>query len=169
MTLKLQMIEKGVQVIAIASCNAQNKPALLLDVYIYDYLMKRKLHASAKAFQAEGKVSTDPVGSVHYPRMPPEMWCDIINKAKDGGLNVIQTYVFWSSHEPVQGQYNFEGNCNLTEAKKPYSAGLLEGKTMDTMVMNPIMEIETQIAWSRFLETLSSQLAQEHIPLILLK
>ncbi|KAM1046797.1 hypothetical protein EV1_025997 [Malus domestica] len=33
----------------------------MLDVYIYDYLMKRKLHASAKAFQDEGKVSTDPV------------------------------------------------------------------------------------------------------------
>ncbi|KAB2618720.1 transcriptional corepressor LEUNIG-like [Pyrus ussuriensis x Pyrus communis] len=33
----------------------------MLDVYIYDYLMKRKLHASAKAFQAEGKVATDPV------------------------------------------------------------------------------------------------------------
>ncbi|KAG2718602.1 hypothetical protein I3760_03G227700 [Carya illinoinensis] len=33
----------------------------MLDVYIYDYLMKRKLHASAKAFQAEGKVSADPV------------------------------------------------------------------------------------------------------------
>ncbi|MFQ6642519.1 hypothetical protein Gotur_017523 [Gossypium turneri] len=32
-----------------------------LDVYIYDYLMKRKLNATAKAFQAEGKVSTDPV------------------------------------------------------------------------------------------------------------
>ncbi|CAN1331369.1 Transcriptional corepressor LEUNIG, partial [Linum perenne] len=32
-----------------------------LDVYIYDYLVKRKLDASAKAFQAEGKVSTDPV------------------------------------------------------------------------------------------------------------
>ncbi|KAH1054642.1 hypothetical protein GYH30_023433 [Glycine max] len=33
----------------------------MLDVYIYDYLMKRKLHAAAKAFVAEGKVSTDPV------------------------------------------------------------------------------------------------------------
>ncbi|XP_041005146.1 transcriptional corepressor LEUNIG-like isoform X2 [Juglans microcarpa x Juglans regia] len=33
----------------------------MLDVYIYDYLMKRKLHASAKAFQAEGKVSADPI------------------------------------------------------------------------------------------------------------
>ncbi|KRG99806.2 hypothetical protein GLYMA_18G171100v4 [Glycine max] len=33
----------------------------MLDVYIYDYLMKRKLHAAAKAFVTEGKVSTDPV------------------------------------------------------------------------------------------------------------
>nr|GEU53588.1 transcriptional corepressor LEUNIG_homolog isoform X1 [Tanacetum cinerariifolium] len=33
----------------------------MLDVYIHDYLLKRKLHASAKAFMAEGKVATDPV------------------------------------------------------------------------------------------------------------
>ncbi|KAJ4982064.1 hypothetical protein NE237_032901 [Protea cynaroides] len=33
----------------------------LLDVYSYDYLVKRNLQASAKAFQAEGKVSSDPV------------------------------------------------------------------------------------------------------------
>ena len=33
-----------------------------LDVYIYDYLVKRNLQTSAKAFQAEGKVSLDPVG-----------------------------------------------------------------------------------------------------------
>lgn len=33
-----------------------------LDVYIYDYLIKRNLQASAKAFLNEGKVSSDPVG-----------------------------------------------------------------------------------------------------------
>eukprot|EP00245_Coleochaete_scutata_P005445 TRINITY_DN1898_c0_g1_i1.p1 TRINITY_DN1898_c0_g1~~TRINITY_DN1898_c0_g1_i1.p1 ORF type:complete len:962 (+),score=206.18 TRINITY_DN1898_c0_g1_i1:183-3068(+) len=33
----------------------------MLDVYIYDYLLKRNLSASAKAFQTEGKVSSDPV------------------------------------------------------------------------------------------------------------
>ncbi|XP_020519880.1 transcriptional corepressor LEUNIG isoform X2 [Amborella trichopoda] len=33
----------------------------MLDVYIYDYLVKKNLQASAKAFQAEGKVSSDPV------------------------------------------------------------------------------------------------------------
>ncbi|VAI40840.1 unnamed protein product [Triticum turgidum subsp. durum] len=33
----------------------------MLDVYIYDYLVKRNLHNSAKAFMNEGKVATDPV------------------------------------------------------------------------------------------------------------
>ncbi|KAM7496211.1 hypothetical protein LguiA_020625 [Lonicera macranthoides] len=33
----------------------------MLDVYIHDYLLKRKLHASAEAFMTEGKVATDPV------------------------------------------------------------------------------------------------------------
>ncbi|RRT67895.1 hypothetical protein B296_00024042, partial [Ensete ventricosum] len=34
-----------------------------LDVYIYDYLLKRNLQTTAKAFMAEGKVSADPVGN----------------------------------------------------------------------------------------------------------
>ncbi|AES79145.1 putative transcription factor WD40-like family [Medicago truncatula] len=33
----------------------------VLDVYIHDYFLKRRLHNTAKAFMAEGKVSTDPV------------------------------------------------------------------------------------------------------------
>ena len=31
------------------------------------------------------------------------MWPDLIQKAKDGGLDVIQTYVFWNGHEPTPG------------------------------------------------------------------
>ncbi|CAI9286160.1 unnamed protein product [Lactuca saligna] len=33
----------------------------MLDVYIHDYLLKRKLHPSAKAFMTQGKVSIDPL------------------------------------------------------------------------------------------------------------
>ncbi|XP_072959288.1 transcriptional corepressor LEUNIG_HOMOLOG-like isoform X1 [Typha angustifolia] len=33
----------------------------MLDVYIHDYLVKRNLQATAKAFMAEGKVATEPV------------------------------------------------------------------------------------------------------------
>ncbi|CAL5402278.1 unnamed protein product [Camellia sinensis] len=54
-------------------------------------------------------------GSIHYPRSTPEMWPQLIRKAKEGGLNVIQTYVFWNLHEPVQGQFNFEGNADLVK------------------------------------------------------
>ncbi|MCD9642803.1 beta-galactosidase [Datura stramonium] len=54
-------------------------------------------------------------GSVHYPRSPPEMWHDIIRKAKEGGLNLIQTYIFWNIHEPIQGQFNFEGNYDVVK------------------------------------------------------
>lgn len=39
-----------------------------LDVYIHDYLVKRDLKASAQAFQAEGKVSSDPVGKFNRKR-----------------------------------------------------------------------------------------------------
>jgi hypothetical protein len=35
-------------------------------VYIHDYLVKRDLKASAQAFQAEGKVSSDPVGQCFW-------------------------------------------------------------------------------------------------------
>ncbi|CAK7336256.1 unnamed protein product [Dovyalis caffra] len=33
----------------------------MLDVYIYDYLVKKKLHATANSFRTEGKVAPDPV------------------------------------------------------------------------------------------------------------
>ena len=32
------------------------------------------------------------------------MWPDLIQKAKEGGLDVIQTYVFWNGHEPSPGK-----------------------------------------------------------------
>lgn len=40
------------------------------------------------------------------------MWPDLIRKAKAGGLNLIQTYVFWNVHEPVKGKVS-NINCNL--------------------------------------------------------
>lgn len=54
-------------------------------------------------------------GSIHYPRLPHEMWPAVLDKARHGGINVIQTYVFWNIHEPVQGQYYFEGDYDLVK------------------------------------------------------
>ncbi|GLU10047.1 hypothetical protein SLE2022_268750 [Rubroshorea leprosula] len=64
-------------------------------------------------------------GSIHYPRSTPEMWPDLIYKAKEGGLDVIQTYVFWNGHEPSQGKYFFEGRYDLVRfIKLVQQAGL---------------------------------------------
>ncbi|EOA38915.1 hypothetical protein CARUB_v10011312mg, partial [Capsella rubella] len=52
-------------------------------------------------------------GSIHYPRSTPEMWPDLIKKGKEGGLDAIETYVFWNAHEPTRRQYDFSGNLDL--------------------------------------------------------
>ena len=39
-----------------------------------------------------------------------QMWPDLIQKAKDGGLDVVQTYVFWNGHEPSPGKVMNEHN-----------------------------------------------------------
>ncbi|KAK4441166.1 Beta-galactosidase 8 [Sesamum alatum] len=57
-------------------------------------------------------------GSIHYMRSTPQMWPDLIQKSKDGGLDVIQTFVFWNLHEPVRGQYDFEGRKDLVKFVK---------------------------------------------------
>ena len=35
------------------------------------------------------------------------MWPNLIAKSKEGGADVIQTYVFWNGHEPVRGQVRY--------------------------------------------------------------
>ncbi|XP_028092044.1 beta-galactosidase 6 isoform X1 [Camellia sinensis] len=61
-------------------------------------------------------------GSIHYPRSTPQMWPSLITKAKEGGLEVIQTYVFWNLHEPQPGQYDFSGRYDLVKFIKEIQA-----------------------------------------------
>lgn len=32
-----------------------------------------------------------------------QMWEGLVQKAKEGGLDVVDTYVFWNVHEPSPG------------------------------------------------------------------
>ncbi|KAL2326182.1 hypothetical protein Fmac_025240 [Flemingia macrophylla] len=66
-------------------------------------------------------------GSVHYPRSTVEMWPNIIQNAKDGGLDAIESYVFWDLHEPIRREYDFSGNLNFVKIfKLVQEAGLYE-------------------------------------------
>ncbi len=52
-------------------------------------------------------------GSIHYFRIPHQLWRDRLLKAKRAGLNCVQTHVAWNLHEPVEGQWDFSGQCDL--------------------------------------------------------
>ncbi|CAN7051306.1 hypothetical protein IGI04_027212 [Brassica rapa subsp. trilocularis] len=78
-----------------------------------------------RALVIDGKRKILISGSIHYPRSTPEMWPDLIQKSKDGGLDVIETYVFWNGHEPEKNKYNFEGRYDLVKfVKLAAKAGL---------------------------------------------
>ncbi|KAK9706091.1 hypothetical protein RND81_07G103600 [Saponaria officinalis] len=85
----------------------------MLDVYIHDYFVKRKLHASAKAFQQEGKVSTDPVAIDAPGGFLFEWWSvfwDIFiartnDKHSDAAASYLETQVSKArEHQQIQQQ-----------------------------------------------------------------
>ncbi|VFQ93447.1 unnamed protein product [Cuscuta campestris] len=99
-------------------------------VVVIVFLLVPLIHCSVvnydrKAIVINGRRRLLISGSIHYPRSTPEMWEDLIIKAKEGGLDVIETYVFWNVHEPSQGNYNFEGRNDLVRfVKTIQKAGL---------------------------------------------
>ncbi|PWA61082.1 beta-galactosidase 10 [Artemisia annua] len=64
--------------------------------------------------------------SIHYPRSVPAMWPGLVKTAKEGGIDVIETYVFWNGHEPSPGNYYFGGRYDLPKfVKIVQDAGML--------------------------------------------
>ena len=52
-------------------------------------------------------------GSIHYTRVPRELWAHRIHAAKLAGLNTIETPVFWNRHEARPGHFDFTGDNDL--------------------------------------------------------
>ena len=64
-------------------------------------------------------------GALHPPRGTPETWDSWFALARKNGLNMVQVYVFWNFHEPVEGQIDWSGRANLTDfVRRAASAGL---------------------------------------------
>ncbi|KAI1292522.1 Beta-galactosidase [Halotydeus destructor] len=44
-------------------------------------------------------------GAIYYFRLPKESWRDRLTKLKAAGLNTVETYIEWSTHEPESGKF----------------------------------------------------------------
>lgn len=52
---------------------------------------------------------------LHYPRIPKPYWDQRIKLCKALGMNTVCLYVFWNSHEPQPGVYDFTEQNDLAE------------------------------------------------------
>ena len=74
---------------------------------------RQGLTAIGNHFKLDGVPITLISGAIHYFRMPMEYWRDRLVKAKQCGLNAVETYVPWNLHEPKPGKFDFHGVLNL--------------------------------------------------------
>jgi beta-galactosidase len=52
-------------------------------------------------------------GALHYFRVHPGHWADRIRKARQMGLNTIETYIAWNAHAPREGHFSLAGGLDL--------------------------------------------------------
>lgn len=52
-------------------------------------------------------------GAMHYFRVHPGHWADRIRKARQMGLNTIETYVAWNAHAPTEDTFDLTGQLDL--------------------------------------------------------
>ncbi|KAG6588039.1 hypothetical protein SDJN03_16604, partial [Cucurbita argyrosperma subsp. sororia] len=90
-------------------------------------------------------------GSIHYPRSTPQMWPGLIQKAKDGGLDVIETYVFWNGHEPSPNKVGVRSsNIQMTPVTsfgwQSYKEEIVTPYAQDTITKNGLVE-QVHLTW----------------------
>jgi len=52
-------------------------------------------------------------GALHYFRVHPDHWADRIRKARQMGLNTIETYIPWNAHAPSPDVFESDGALDL--------------------------------------------------------
>jgi beta-galactosidase len=68
---------------------------------------------NSDTFRMDGEPFRYVSGSLHYFRVPRDLWKDRMQKMRAGGFNAIQFVVEWNLHEPKPGQYDFEGILDI--------------------------------------------------------
>lgn len=56
-------------------------------------------------FMLDGQPHRILSGALHYFRVHPDQWADRIRKARQMGLNTIETYIPWNAHAPAPGAF----------------------------------------------------------------
>ncbi len=61
----------------------------------------------------DGRAFIPVMGEMHYSRVPCDRWEENLQKMKDGGIDIVASYVFWIHHEEKKGEFVFSGNRDI--------------------------------------------------------
>jgi len=71
------------------------------------------VEADAVSMIFNGQRVVPVMGEIHFSRLPASQWRSELLKMKEGGINIVATYVFWIHHEEIKGQYIWQEERNL--------------------------------------------------------
>jgi beta-galactosidase len=74
---------------------------------------KPAIDVDGKGFIINGQRTYVASGSIHYPRVPHELWRDRLLRARRASFNTVETYAFWNFHEPRENEWKFSGDGDL--------------------------------------------------------
>ncbi|MCQ2586419.1 MAG: beta-galactosidase, partial [Treponema sp.] len=61
----------------------------------------------------DGKRWFPVMGEMHYSRVPEAEWKDELLKMKEGGIDIVSSYVIWIHHEEIENEFDWNGQRNL--------------------------------------------------------
>ncbi|MBR7825486.1 beta-galactosidase [Actinospica sp. MGRD01-02] len=73
----------------------------------------RRFAIGEEDFLLDGEPTRILSGALHYFRVHPDLWADRIVKAREMGLNTIETYVAWNAHSRRPGEFEASGGLDL--------------------------------------------------------
>lgn len=76
-------------------------------------IKKNEIYVGAKAVPLVS-------GEVHYWRLNPSYWKEILSRVREMGLKAVSTYIPWDYHEYTQGKFDFTGKTDQTRNLKAF-------------------------------------------------
>lgn len=71
---------------------------------------RKYIDFSSRGLIIDGKPTFITGAEVQYPRIPRALWRNRLLRVRRAGYNTIQTYAYWSFHEPHEGVWDFKGD-----------------------------------------------------------
>lgn len=79
-----------------------------------------KVEIKKNEIRAGGKSVSLLSGEVHYWRLNPSYWKEVLTRVREMGLKVVSTYIPWDYHEYSKGKLDFTGKTDQTRNLKAF-------------------------------------------------